>query len=576
MASVSMQQSWRKAYGALKDTTKVGLAKVNSEYKELDIAVVKATNHVECPPKDRHIRKIFMATSISRPRSDVAYCIHALARRLSKTHNWTVALKTLIVIHRTLREGDPSFREELLNFLYRGHILRISNFKDESSPIAWDCSAWVRTYALFLEERLECFRVLKYDVEAERLSTRPANGQEKGHSRTRDLDTESLLEQLPALQQLLYRLVGCQPEGAAAGNFVIQYALALVLKESFKIYCAVNDGIINLVDKFFEMPRHEAIKALDIYRRAGQQAESLSNFYELCKGLELARNFQFPTLGQPPNSFLATMEEYIRDAPRVVPIASEALALEFQDKLLLTYKPEESVTVEAEDQKYSEKEAAWVEAPFQEKAIVTVSSADTGDLLGLSEPNPDPSALEERNALALAIVTSDATTSHESNGLPGLGLDSTGWELALVTTPTNNNSSLMESKLAGGLDKLTLESLYDDAMTRQTVYSAQGGYGMNPYGNNPFESHPMMSSGVHDPFVMSNNIAPPTNVQMAAMAQQQNAMMLQQQPQGQQMMPVTPQVFPMQPAPNPFIDPFETSYPANPHEKNPFGNPGLL
>lgn len=35
---------------------------------------------------------------------------------------------------------------------------------------AWDYSAWVRVYALFLEERLECFRVLKYDVEAERSS----------------------------------------------------------------------------------------------------------------------------------------------------------------------------------------------------------------------------------------------------------------------------------------------------------------------------------------------------------------------------------------------------------------------
>lgn len=33
---------------------------------------------------------------------------------------------------------------------------------------AWDYSAWVRTYALFLEERMECYRVLKYDVEADR------------------------------------------------------------------------------------------------------------------------------------------------------------------------------------------------------------------------------------------------------------------------------------------------------------------------------------------------------------------------------------------------------------------------
>lgn len=33
-----------------------------------------------------------MAISATRPRADVAYCIHALARRLSKTHNWAVLL----------------------------------------------------------------------------------------------------------------------------------------------------------------------------------------------------------------------------------------------------------------------------------------------------------------------------------------------------------------------------------------------------------------------------------------------------------------------------------------------------
>ena len=34
--------------------------------------------------------EIFFATSVARPRADVAYCIHALARRLAKTRNWIV------------------------------------------------------------------------------------------------------------------------------------------------------------------------------------------------------------------------------------------------------------------------------------------------------------------------------------------------------------------------------------------------------------------------------------------------------------------------------------------------------
>ena len=34
---------------------------------------------------------------------------------------------------------------------------------------------------------------------------------------------------------------------------VLQYALGLVVKESFTLYKAVSEGIINLADTFFEM-----------------------------------------------------------------------------------------------------------------------------------------------------------------------------------------------------------------------------------------------------------------------------------------------------------------------------------
>ncbi|XP_022882408.1 putative clathrin assembly protein At5g35200 [Olea europaea var. sylvestris] len=517
MSGGGTQSSLRKTLGALKDTTTVNLAKINSDYKELDIAIVKATNHVERPAKERHIRAIFAAISATRPRADVAYCIHALARRLSKTHNWAVALKTLIVIHRALREVDPTFQEEIINYgRSQSHLLNMAHFKDDSSPNAWDYSAWIRSYALFLEERLECFRVLKFDVETD-------------HPRTKDLDTPELLEQLPSLQQLLFRVIGCQPQGAAVHNFVIQLALSMVASESVKIYNAISDGTVNLVDKFFEMQRHDALKALDIYRRAGQQAERMSEFYEVSKNLDVGRGERFIKIEQPPASFLQAMEDYVREAPRSSPARKNLADDKAKVILPIEYNKKNSeLKEEHTSPPRPEPEPVKVEAPVSEPP----------DLLGLEDPVPAASELDEKNAMALAIVPAGVADQPGSTG-PNLSNGATGWELALVTAPSSNESTTVTSKLAGGLDLLTLDSLYDDAIRRSNQNISY-----NPWEQVPM-SNPMMSQTVHDPFYASNMVAAPPSVQMAAMFQQQ---------QQQQIMMMGPQ----QPG-NPFGNQYGTS-----------------
>ncbi|KAM0904365.1 hypothetical protein ACQ4PT_018072 [Festuca glaucescens] len=504
--------SIRRYVGALKDSTTVGIAKVNSDYKRLDIAIVKATNHVESPAKEKYIRDIFGHLSAGRAQADVAYCIRALARRLSKTRNWAVALKTLIVIHRALREVDPSFRDELISYgRSSGHMLHMSYFKDDSSSEAWDHSAWVRNYALFLEERLESYCVLNYDVEVDPL-------------RTKDLDTTGLLEQLPALEQLLFRLLGCQPHGSSSYNTIIQHALSMVALESVRIHTAINDGILNLVDKFFEMQRDDAIRALDIFKRAINQAGQLSEFYEVCKTMHIGRGEKLLRIEQPPTSFLQTMEEYVRDAP----LASRnqaVLAIEYRKKsedeeASTSPPPPESTSV-----KEPEPEPVKEGTPRPEPVKEVAPRQEPVDLLGMDEPIPEISELDQKNALALAIVQPDIAPKASSENV------ATGWELALITAPSSNNSASTSSKMSGGLDLLTLDSLYNDAHRQAQQNASYDPWQQQP---TPMSSSPMtmmqQQQPLHNPFYAS------AQQQQAYMQQQQQAFMQQQQQQYQQMM----------------------------------------
>ena len=186
----------------------------------------------------------------------------------------------------------------------RYHLAALKNYKDNSTPQAIDCSAFVRSYSLYLYEKFESLGSLEFD---------PALESADAPSKTRQMSADDLCEKFQKLQTTMYRAIGCKPQGTARGNNVVLFAFLMVIMESFKIYRATNDGVLNMLDKFFETDVVVAQQLFDMYKLYLQHADELQDLYSFSKTLAFGSTIDFPKLEQPPESFLETMTEYIDD-----------------------------------------------------------------------------------------------------------------------------------------------------------------------------------------------------------------------------------------------------------------------
>ena len=103
-----MPSKLKKAIGAVKDQTSISLAKVvNTSSSNLDVVVLKATSRDKEPIDERYVNEIL--ETISSNKLNAAICAHAIAKRIGKTKNWVVALKSLMLVLRIFQDGDPFF-----------------------------------------------------------------------------------------------------------------------------------------------------------------------------------------------------------------------------------------------------------------------------------------------------------------------------------------------------------------------------------------------------------------------------------------------------------------------------------
>ncbi|PON71356.1 AP180 N-terminal domain containing protein [Parasponia andersonii] len=362
----------RKAIGAVKDQTSIGIAKVASNVApELEVAIVKATGHDDDPASEKYVREILNLTSYSR--GYVHACVASVSKRLGKTRDWIVALKALMLIHRLLNEGDPLFQEEVLYATRRGtRLLNLSDFRDEAHSSSWDHSAFVRTYAMYLDQRLELMLFEKKsgggggsgggDDRFDRFGSRDSNanfrsppprpyeydyGDSRGEaggsygnygmrrSRSygdmsesavregreekrvvtplREMKPEKIFAKMGHMQRLFDRFLACRPTGLAKNSRMVLIALYPVVRESFQLYADVCELLAVFLDKFFDMEYPDCVKTFDAYASAAKQIDELIGFYNWCKDTGVARSSEYPEVQRITGKLLETLEEFVRD-----------------------------------------------------------------------------------------------------------------------------------------------------------------------------------------------------------------------------------------------------------------------
>ncbi|XP_024017594.1 LOW QUALITY PROTEIN: putative clathrin assembly protein At2g25430 [Morus notabilis] len=529
----------RKAIGAVKDQTSIGIAKVASNMApELEVAIVKATSHDDDPAGEKYIREILNLTSYSR--GYVNACVAAVSKRLGKTRDWIVALKALMLIHRLLNDGDPLFQEEILYATRRGtRLLNLSDFRDEAHSSSWDHSAFVRTYAMYLDQRLELMlferksffggggggddrfgarerdnfrspppRPYEYDYGDSRsggesgsyggirrsrsygdMNESAGRGEGREENKRpvtplREMKPEKIFAKMGHMQRLFDRFLACRPTGLAKNNRMILIALYPVVRESFQLYADICEVLAVLLDKFFDMEYPDCVKTFDAYASAAKQIDELIGLYSWCKDTGVARSSEYPEVQRITGKLLETLEEFVRDRSK------RPKSPEKKEELPAPVQEEEPVPDMNEIKALPPPENYTPPPPPEPEPKPQLQPQATNDLVDLREDSV--TADDQGNKLALALFagpgTNNANGSWEafpSNGsdpqvtsawqTPAAEPGKADWELALVETVSNLANQ--KANMGGGLDPLLLNGMYDQGMVRQHVSTAQLGGG---------------------------------------------------------------------------------------------------
>ncbi|XP_065104743.1 phosphatidylinositol-binding clathrin assembly protein isoform X2 [Paramisgurnus dabryanus] len=416
-------------------TDRIAAAQHSMTGSAISKAVCKASTHEVSGPKKKHLDYLIHCTN--EMNVNVPQLADTLFER-SANNSWVVVFKALITTHHLMMYGNERFIQYLAS---RNTLFNLNNFLDKG----YDMSTFIRRYSRYLNEKALSYRLVAVDF------TKMKRGID-GVMRT--MNTEKLIKTLPIIQNQLDALLDFQANPNELTNGVINAAFMLLFKDSIRLFAAYNEGVINLLEKYFDMKKNQCKDALDIYKKFLYRMTKLSEFLKVAEQVGIDQG-DIPDLTQAPSSLLEALEQHLAslEGKKTKELSADNRANTLSNAVssLSNTGMSFSRMDEKEKQQALEEEQARLQA-LKDQRLKEI---------GMHTPSASPSTQSmgsANNHTAGMDLFANNTSPMSTNSMPNLNSDLFDLQPAFVpavqSTPITTNSSAW-----GGLESSTLHPM---------------------------------------------------------------------------------------------------------------------
>lgn len=252
-----------------------------------------ATKIKMAPPKQKYIEPILLGTADPSEFREIA---RALDSRISDTA-WTIVYKSLVVVHWMMRDGD---RNVAIRY-YSEHLsfFQLSEITKSAKWASGDIRALER-YNQYLKTRCKEYAHIGIDYVQE------------GYSSLKSVQGKGIrtaLDHVESLELQIESLIRNRYSQFDLNNSLLLCAFKLLVQDLLALYNCLNEGIITLLEAFFELSHSDAERTLDLYKAFVDLTEDVVKYLKSGKAVGL----KIPVIKHITTKLIRSLEEHLRD-----------------------------------------------------------------------------------------------------------------------------------------------------------------------------------------------------------------------------------------------------------------------